>query len=177
MKISSKWLEERQACNAGKEWFRNQSATSPLVLIDALIKADKLDWANWFIVRVMGRKQSVKYAIFAAEEVIDIYENKYPENKAPRNAIKAAKRYITTCAASTAATAAAYAAAAYAAAAYAAAFAAVADAATVAATAAADAAYASAPAPAAVKVAVKKQMKLKILIYGIKLLKREKGGG
>ena len=36
----------------------------------------------------------VKYAVYAAEQVIDIYEKQYPNDKRPRNAIKAAKRCI-----------------------------------------------------------------------------------
>jgi hypothetical protein len=36
----------------------------------------------------------VKYAVFAAENVLDIYELRYPEDKRPRQAIKAAKKCI-----------------------------------------------------------------------------------
>ena len=34
------------------------------------------------------------YAVFSAEQVIDIYEKKYPDNKKPRLAIEAAKKCI-----------------------------------------------------------------------------------
>jgi len=37
------------------------------------------------------KEDSVKLAIFAAEQVIEIYEKKYPNDKRPREAIEAAK--------------------------------------------------------------------------------------
>lgn len=58
------------------------------------MKENKLSWANWLIVRLMKYKQYVKYAVYAAEQVIDIFEKKYPDNKLSRKAIQAAKRCI-----------------------------------------------------------------------------------
>ena len=70
------------------------------------------------------KEDSVKLAIFAAELVIDIFEKQYPDDKRPRMAIEAAKKWLDNPTADTAraaADAAAAAYAAYAAAAYAAA--------------------------------------------------------
>ena len=98
----------------------------------------------------MTYEQFVAYAIYAAEQVIDIYEGKYPDNKKPREAIEAAKECLKNPTeenkkkAANAASAAAYAAAD---AAYAAAYAAAADA------AAAYAAYANVAADAAADAA------------------------
>ena len=36
----------------------------------------------------------VQYAVFAAEQVIDLFEQKYPDDKRPREAIEAAKKCI-----------------------------------------------------------------------------------
>ena len=36
----------------------------------------RFDWANWLIARIMNKKQKVSYAVFAAEQVIDIYEKR-----------------------------------------------------------------------------------------------------
>jgi hypothetical protein len=36
----------------------------------------------------------IRYAVYAAEQVIDIFEKKYPKNKRPRESIQAAKRYL-----------------------------------------------------------------------------------
>ena len=42
----------------------------------------------------MEYTQYVSYAVFAAEQVLDIFEHKYPEDKRPRAAIEAAKKCI-----------------------------------------------------------------------------------
>jgi hypothetical protein len=42
----------------------------------------------------MKYKQYVRYAIYAAEQVIDIYEKEYPKDNRPREAIKAAKKCL-----------------------------------------------------------------------------------
>lgn len=54
---------------------------------------------NWSEMRVANawkwvQKDSVELAVFAAELVIDIFERKYPNNKRPRKALKAAKAWL-----------------------------------------------------------------------------------
>jgi ABC-type multidrug transport system fused ATPase/permease subunit len=184
MKLTTKWLEEKNGCPSGLDWFQNQTETNPIKIIKSFIETkEHIEWANWLICRLFKKKEKIKYAIYAAEQVIKIYENKYPKDKRPRNAINAAKKYLkyptkknkaaaaaaaaADVAAAAAAYAAAYAAAAYAAAAYAAADAAAAAYAAAYAAAAADAAAAAAAAYAA---AARTNMRIKILKYGLKLL-------
>ena len=154
MKITKEWLEERNACKEGIDWFATQTETDGIKILKKLIaedKEDKLDWANWLIVRLMDYNGYVSYAIFAAEQVIDIFEKEYPKDKRPRLAIEAAKKCIDNPNAANAAYCAAKAA----------------DAAYYAAYCAANyAAYCAADA--------KKEMQLKILNYGLELLKRNK---
>ena len=164
MKITKEWLQEINACPSGLRWFNeNYKEIESLDLVDNLIKSKeltKLQWAKWLLSKLfINRKQKLQYAIFAAEQVIDIYENKYPDNKKPREAIDAAKKVLENDTAENRADAAADAAAAAAdAAAYAAAYAAAAYA------AAAAAAYAAA-------AAARIKMLTKILNYGTGLLK------
>jgi len=170
MKITKEWLQKKDACQEGIDWFCNQKEIDSIVLIKKSIKEKlHLDWANWLIVRTMKYKQYVAYAIYAAEQVIDIYEKKNPEDDRPRRAIEAAKK----CLKKKTKKAAAYAYAAYAYAADAAAYAA--DAAAYAAAAAAavyvDAYAADAAAYAAYAVdAKRKKLQIKILNFGLKLL-------
>ncbi|MFA5158570.1 MAG: putative immunity protein, partial [Patescibacteria group bacterium] len=142
MNITSKWLTEKGACRSGKNWFIAQKETNGIKVIKTLIDIEKLDWANWLIVRIMKRKQYLAYAIFAAEQVLDIFEKKYPEDKRPRKAIETARKCLESDTTGTAADAAAADAAAAYAAAYAAHAAHAADAAD-AADAAAHAAHAA----------------------------------
>ena len=94
MKITQDWLNEQNACSEGIRWFKDQKKTDAIDVLNALIKDNQLEWANWTIVRVMTRPQYLAYAIYAAEQVIDIYEKKYPEDKRPRKAIDAAKSVL-----------------------------------------------------------------------------------
>ena len=134
MKITKEWLREKSACNSGVKWFLDQKETNGFKVVEKLIKENKLDWANWAIVRIMSYNQYVSYAVFAAEEVVDLYEKRYPGDNRPRKAIEAAKKCIENPTEENKKAAAVDAAAAYAAAANA-------------------------------------DMKLKILNYGLKLLK------
>ena len=185
--ISDDWIKENKPCKEAVDTWWDKKERKPIKILKLLIKDKKYDWANWFIVRIMEYKDYVSYTVFAAESVLDIYEEKYPNDKRPRQAIEAAKKciknpskenkktaYAAAYAAARAADAAADAAAsaadaaAYAAdAAYAAAYAA-ARVASAAAYAAADAAADAAASAAA--YAADAAIKLKILKYGIKLL-------
>ena len=42
----------------------------------------------------MERKQYLRYAVFVAEQIIDIYGKKYPKDKRPKVAIKPARKVI-----------------------------------------------------------------------------------
>ena len=94
MKITKEWLKEKNACQSGIKWFLKQDKTDSIEVLKELVKQDELEDAGWLIVRVMSYKQYVPYAVFAAEQVIDIFEDKYPCDKRPREAIEAAKACI-----------------------------------------------------------------------------------
>ena len=149
-KVTKEFLKEKSACRDGYEWWlKNCDGLDNVAQIKKLAE-HRFDWANWLIVRMMEYKEYVSYAVFAAEQVIDIYEKKYPDDKRPRNAIEAAKKCIKD--PSKANKAAAYAAAADAA--YAAAY---------------DAAAAAADAADA-----RESLQAKIIAYGIESLAKGK---
>ena len=94
-KVTLRWLTQQAACAEGEDWYREHRQTDPRKLLEALIADDKFDWANWLIVRVMERPDYLRYAVFAAGQVIDLFGIQYPEDKRPRTAIEAARRCIT----------------------------------------------------------------------------------
>ena len=153
-KITAAWLKEKGSCSEGYSWFIHQRKRDEILVLNQLIKEERYEWTNWLIVRRMSRPQYLAYAIYAAEQVLDIFERKYPNDKRPHLAIEAAKKCLENdtpknrkAAAAAAADAYADAAAYYAAYAYAtacAADAAYAYAASYAASYAADATYAAA---------------------------------
>ena len=53
MKLSAEWLKEKNACQSGIEWWQAQKEKDGKKVVKKLIAEDKLDWANWLIVRVM----------------------------------------------------------------------------------------------------------------------------
>ena len=88
--ITQAWLKGKGACEEALQEWNNEKDHETITTLQRLIKKNP-SWANWLIVRVMTRPQYLRYAIYAAEEVIDIYERKYPKDKRPRKAIEAAK--------------------------------------------------------------------------------------
>ena len=182
MNLTKEWLKSNNACSDCVKWWEDQTEADAIRVVLKLVDHN-YNWSSWLLVRLMSHKQKVQYAVFAAEQVIEIYEKKYPKDDRPRKAIEAAKAFIKDPsdnkkkATNVAAANAAYAAAvdtadtadtadvAYAA--YAAAYAADADVADV-----AYAAYAAANATYAADI------KKRIIEYGISLVesgKEEKG--
>ena len=96
MKLTNAWLEKWEACSDGVAWFRKSGLTESSEVLEGLLKDKKLGWAKWLIVRLLDRKDKIRYAVFAAEQVIEIFEKKYPEDKRPRQAIEAAKAVLAT---------------------------------------------------------------------------------
>jgi hypothetical protein len=95
MKITPSKLVELNACEPGLEMFKTQFGAEA-ELKDVILWAiengmEAMRNANWLIVRMMERKQCIYYAIYAAKQILPIYETKYPEDKRPRLAIEAAE--------------------------------------------------------------------------------------
>ena len=93
--ISMKWVEDNHACQEAREWFKgelNGKRSMPVSkLFSRLVEIDRFNWANWLVVRLMTHDQQIMYAIYASEQVVGLYEDKYPEDTRPRDAIQAAK--------------------------------------------------------------------------------------
>ena len=182
MKITKAFLESKCACREGT-LFVTENNMLGLEVKDFLTKLlffGKIDWCYWLFNKINTRKQNLKLAIFAAEQVIEFFEKKHPDDKRPRTAIDAAKAVLKRNTKANRDKARADAADAADAANYAY------DAADAAAAYAADAAYAAAYAAAyyaayaaayaanaanAVNAAAKKEMQSRIINFGINLLK------
>lgn len=73
-------------------FIKNEEITIAQILESEIPLKDKF----WFVVRKceLSNEQKQHIAIGCAEIVLEIYERKYPNNKAPREAIQAAKDYL-----------------------------------------------------------------------------------
>jgi len=201
--IDIEFLKDKDACKEGIVYFE-KNIKEPIAareLIEKLLatkKREKMEWVSWLLCQLFNLPHYIQYAVFAAEQVLPIFEAKYPSDKRPRKAIEAAKQvvlndteenrkiaaYVAYAAANAAYSAAdatyaaAYAAYAAADAANAAAYAAnAANAAAYAANAANAAAYvayaAEAAANAVAYTAGGKETLLKIISFGIELLENK----
>ena len=71
MIITKKWLTDNNACKEGIEWFEKQPDKDELIILDNI----KFEWANWYIVRRLGKIEKVKYAVYAARLVLKTDDN------------------------------------------------------------------------------------------------------
>ena len=98
MLINKKWFTDHKACSEGYEYvleyFKDKESVEVDIFINQLIADSKYEWANWTITKASTKEQAVRYAISAAELVLPIYENKYPNSKEPRAAIEATKNWL-----------------------------------------------------------------------------------
>jgi hypothetical protein len=94
--IDLQFLESKNACEDGIEYFEenypDEIAAKELIL--DLISKNKHKWADWLINRLLTKETRIKYAIFAAEQVLYIFEDKYPDDSRPRKAIESAEEYL-----------------------------------------------------------------------------------
>ena len=94
-KLTAKWLKDNNACSdAVAQWQKEGCEPDLIKVLKRCIELKHCDWGNWLIVRHMTYKQYVSYAVYAAEQVVDLYEKKYPDDKSSRKAIDAAKACI-----------------------------------------------------------------------------------
>src|ERR1039458_8988639 len=96
MNITQEQLKEWSACTDGYKWACGVLKNKPMEVKKFLkITADyRLDWTNWVICRVFDKPNKVRYAIFAAEQVIHLFEKEYPDDKRPRKAIEEARAWL-----------------------------------------------------------------------------------
>ena len=100
MKVTKKWIEKWGPCSEAVDWFNSQPLRDSTQIIKYFIKHknennDYLEWASWAIVRFMKtKKDRVMYAVYAAKQVLYLFENKFPDDKRPREAIDAALKCI-----------------------------------------------------------------------------------
>ncbi len=107
MNISLDVLKKYRACNSGIECFKYLKTTTVHETInkcmdlsdDVVLRwtddtLSKYRWCNWLLSRILPKDEKIKYAIYSARLVIDIFEKKYPNDNRPRKAIEVAELYL-----------------------------------------------------------------------------------
>jgi len=83
MRITEAKLIKLGACDG--EWgkyFVGKKSVAVKLLLDAAIADERYSYAQWVLSRLMTNKQQINWAGYYAEQVIKIYEDKYPDNPA-----------------------------------------------------------------------------------------------
>ena len=101
MKLTVKFLQQKSACSSGMDWYeKNGKPDTVEVCITALCGDPKptetLSYANWLLSKTLTEDNCCRYAIFAARQVLDIFEKQYPADNRPRAAVEAGEKYVIT---------------------------------------------------------------------------------
>lgn len=94
MNLTVKQLESLKACSNGIAWFKNQKKRKLGSVVKALLEDNHFDYARWLLSRLMTHPQKVQWTVYSAEQVVEIFEKKYPNDLRPRGAIQAAKDFL-----------------------------------------------------------------------------------
>ena len=95
MKITKRFIESLDPCDDGYEfWLKAKKPDLADFMLHAL-NENHFKWAIWLFVRSVEKITNVKLALFSAEQMLHIFEEKYPKDNRPRLAIQATKDYIS----------------------------------------------------------------------------------
>jgi len=64
-------------------------------VVKTFMDHNKFPCANWYLIRNLSGIACLKYAIYAAKEVYELYNSKHPDIKHPRYAIRAARMSLS----------------------------------------------------------------------------------
>lgn len=91
--LTLKQLKELDPCHEGFKWYSQNIKTETVEEILTILSNHRWDWCRWLFVRLLDIKSNRILAIYCAELVLPIFEEKYPTDKRPREAVEAARLY------------------------------------------------------------------------------------
>jgi len=96
MIVTKDQIRELKPCAQYWRWYCEKQRPEDLHTL--LIETNKNSPANarWIFTKLMSKPQCVEIAIFSAKEVLHVYEEKYPKNLRPRNAIEASETWLNS---------------------------------------------------------------------------------
>ena len=94
--FTKEFMEANCGCYSMEQLAECSFMKLPEITLESIIHSEiRLKDKFWFICKKLATKEeNQQIAIRCAEIVLPIYEKRYPENKAPREAIEAAKSYL-----------------------------------------------------------------------------------
>jgi hypothetical protein len=99
MKLTFKILAPHAPCAGGLRWYKKHKSPGTVELCVKNLLADaecceRFNYANWLLSEMLSVDDKVKFAIFAAEQVVVVFEMAVLGDLRPRKAIEAAKKYL-----------------------------------------------------------------------------------
>jgi len=94
MKITLEQIKKLRPCKEGLAWYEENVNSEDLITILVEIDNYRPDWARWLFTNLMDKDQYVEVAIYSAKLVLNVFEEKYPNDERPRKAIEAAEKYL-----------------------------------------------------------------------------------
>lgn len=97
MKITLELLKKYNICLEGINWFKEQKSEDPIKLIKNALIDGHFEWCSYLSTKILSRKQNIKYAAFASELMLPIFELSYLGDSRPRKAVEAIKQDLDSC--------------------------------------------------------------------------------
>jgi hypothetical protein len=100
MKITDSWIKKWKPCIEAINWLKEQDTREVMELADRLKKSkleteQKWEWIIWALPRLLKTKRArIKLAVYCAELALSVFEKKMPEDKRPREAIIAVRKWL-----------------------------------------------------------------------------------
>jgi len=96
MKVTIKQLKSFNACAEGLAWCKRQKNREVKHILRQCNKEGHFLWAAWYVACIFTKPQAVLYSIFAAERCLPAFEKEFPNDKRPRLAIEAARKWLNS---------------------------------------------------------------------------------
>lgn len=91
--FTKEFMQRNKGCYTDEQLSRCSFMSQELITLESIL-ASEIPFRDkyWFVCqKLAGNDQNIKIAVAAAEIVLPIYEDKYPDDDRPRKAIDAAK--------------------------------------------------------------------------------------
>ena len=94
--FSKQFMIENKGCYSDEQLMNCSFMSNERITLKSILESEIPDTHKWwFVIRKLATKEQRKrIAIKLAEMVLPIYEKDYPDDKRPREGIKAAKDYL-----------------------------------------------------------------------------------
>ena len=96
MIITKEKLIKLNACKDGYKYWLECNEPDLVKFMRRCIKDEKYKWAMWLFSRVVDKRTRTRSCIYSASLVLHIFEENYPHDNRPSDAIKAARRWVNS---------------------------------------------------------------------------------